>query len=154
MAGDSAERLTNNDLKTSNIGVQNSHSVQLDREPQKMGEGWVDHLGGHEGSGGSAVSADKAGGAELGVGRVGGGLVLGQDGVGAHKGEAIAADGQALQEWLCLAAEDESVVNLVCARRLLCPASVCTRRPVSGNELSGVSNKKQPVIMKNLLRMN
>lgn len=89
------------------------------------------HLGGHDRGGGGAVSADEAAGAELGVGRVGGGLVLGQDGVGAHKGEVLSADGQALQEWLRLAAEDESVVYLVSAWRLLGPARVCSGRPIS-----------------------
>lgn len=82
----------------------------------------VDHLGGHDGSGGRAVSADKAGSAEDGVGSGGRGLVLGQDGRGAQKLEVRAGHGQALQEGLCLLAEDEGVVTQVGSWRLLDPA--------------------------------
>jgi hypothetical protein len=82
----------------------------------------VDHLGGHEGGGGGAISADEAGGAKFRVGLVGGGLVRRQDGGGAHKGEVRAGHCQALQGGLGLLAKDECVAHLVSPGLLLDPA--------------------------------
>lgn len=82
----------------------------------------MDHLGGHNGSGGRAVSADKAGGAEDRVGGGGRGLVLGQDCGGAQECEVRARHSQALEEGLRLLAEDERVVTKVGSLRLLDPS--------------------------------